>query len=194
MITDTSLIYKNESIYGRSATVEQGVTSFYKIGRLDKDAIKHSQIYKYDFLRAETQDYILGKLSELLKRKTIVGTGQNGVEYKIITIVLDLPKEILRFIQSFDFTKCPPKLIIVNTTENMISLEDSVIVAFLNLIGFDILFFIPTGYDNVGKYFSNQIMEEHIIGNYLYDIVIPDFNRLKAEKEKKKSFFSRFFG
>ena len=88
----------------------------------------------------------------------------------------------------------PAKAIIVNTTENMISLEDSVIVAFLNLIGFDILFFIPTGYDNVGKYFSNQIMEEHIIGNYLYDIVIPDFNRLKAEKEKKKSFFSRFFG
>ena len=194
LITDTSLIYKNESIYGRNATVASGVPSFYKNGRLDKDAIKHSQIYKYDFLRAETQDYILGKLSELLKRKTIVGTGQNGVEYKIITIVLDLPKEILRFIQSFDFTKCPPKLIIVNTTENMISLEDSVIVAFLNLIGFDILFFIPTGYDNVGKYFSNQIMEEHIIGNYLYDIVIPDFNRLKAEKEKKKSFFSRFFG
>ena len=194
LITDTSLIYKNESIYGRNATVASGVPSFYKNGRLDKDAIKHSQIYKYDFLRAETQDYILGKLSELLKRKTIVGTGQNGVEYKIITIVLDLPKEILRFIQSFDFTKCPPKLIIVNTTENMISLEDSVIVAFLNLIGFDILFFIPTGYDNVGKYFSNHIMEEHIIGNYLYDIAIPDFNRLKAAKEKKKSFFSRLFG
>ena len=56
------------------------------------------------------------------------------------------------------------------------------------------MFFIPTGYDNVGKYFSNQIMEEHIIGNYLYDIAIPDFNRLKAGKEKKKSFFSRFFG
>ena len=60
-------------------------------------------------LRAETQDYILDNWSELLKSKVIVGTGQNGVEYKIITIVLDLPKEILRFIQSFDFTKCPPK-------------------------------------------------------------------------------------
>ena len=161
---------------------------------MDKDAIKHSQIYKYDFLRAETQDYILGKLSELLKRKTIVGTGQNGVEYKIITIVLDLPKEILRFIQSFDFTKCPPKLIIVNTTESIISLEDSIIAAFLNLIGCDILFFVPTGYDNTGKYFNNQIMEEHIIGNYLYDVAIPDFSRLKSGKDKKKSFFARFFG
>ena len=37
-------------------------------------------------------------------------------------------------------------------------------------------------------------MEEHIIGNYLYDIAIPDFNRLRSVKEKKKSFFSRLFG
>ena len=194
LITDTTLIYKNESIYGRNCTVAAGVPSFFKNGRLDREGIKHSQIYKYDYLRAETQDYILDKLSELLRRKTIAGTGQNGTEYKIITIVLDLPKEILRFIQSFDFTKCPPKLIIVNTTETVISLEDSIIVAFLNLIGFDIVFFIPTGYDNVNKYFNNQIMEEHIIGNYLYDIAIPDFNRLRSVKEKKKSFFSRLFG
>ena len=194
LLTDTTLIYKNENIYDRNCTVAAGVPSFFKNGRLDREGIKHSQIYKYDYLRAETQDYILDKLSELLRRKTIAGTGQNGTEYKIITIVLDLPKEILRFIQSFDFTKCPPKLIIVNTTESVISLEDSIIVAFLNLIGFDIVFFIPTGYDNVNKYFNNQIMEEHIIGNYLYDIAIPDFNRLRSVKEKKKSFFSRLFG
>jgi hypothetical protein len=194
LLTDTTLIYKNENIYDRNCTVAAGVPSFFKNGRLDREGIKHSQIYKYDYLRAETQDYILDKLSELLRRKTITGTGQNGTEYKIITIVLDLPKEILRFIQSFDFTKCPPKLIIVNTTETVISLEDSIIVAFLNLIGFDIVFFIPTGYDNVNKYFNNQIMEEHIIGNYLYDIAIPDFNRLRSVKEKKKSFFSRLFG
>ena len=194
LLTDTTLIYKNENIYDRNCTVAAGVPSFFKNGRLDREGIKHSQIYKYDYLRAETQDYILDKLSELLRRKTIAGTGQNGTEYKIITIVLDLPKEILRFIQSFDFTKCPPKLIIVNTTETVISLEDSIIVAFLNLIGFDIVFFIPTGYDNVNKYFNNQIMEEHIIGNYLYDIAVPDFNRLRSVKEKKKSFFSRLFG
>ena len=194
LMTDTTLIYKNENIYDRNCTVAAGVPSFFKNGRLDREGIKHSQIYKYDYLRAETQEYILDKLSELLRRKTIAGTGQNGTEYKIITIVLDLPKEILRFIQSFDFTKCPPKLIIVNTTETVISLEDSIIVAFLNLIGFDIVFFIPTGYDNVSKYYNSQIMEEHIIGNYLYDIAIPDFNRLRSVKEKKKSFFSRLFG
>ena len=194
LLTDTTLLYKNENIYKGNVSVAAGVTSFYKNNRLDKEAVKKWDGFKYDYLRAETQDYILDKLSELLKSRVIVGTGQNGVEYKIITIVLDLPKEILRFIQSFDFTKCPPKLIIVNTTESIISLEDSIIVAFLNLIGFDILFFVPTGYDNTGKYFNNQIVKEHIIGNYLYDVAIPDFSRLKAGNNKKKSFFARLFG
>ena len=194
LITDTSLLYKNENIWKGNIAVGSRAASFYKNGKLDRNAIKHSDTYKYGYLRGETQDYILDKLEDLIRRKLIKGTGENGTEYKIITRILDLPKEILRFIQSFDFTKCPPKLIILNTMENILSLEDSIIVAFLHLIGFDILFFIPTGYDNVGKYFREQIIEEHIIGNYLYDVTIPDFDRLRPEKKKKKSFFSRFFG
>ena len=34
----------------------------------------------------------------------------------------------------------------INTGETMISLQDSILVTFLNLAGFDILFFVPTGY------------------------------------------------
>ena len=193
LITENALLYKNENIWKGNITVGSRAASFYKNGKLDRNRIKHSDAYKYDYLRGETQDYILDKLEDLIRRKLIKGTGENGAEYKIITRILDLPKEILRFIQSFDFTKCPPKLIILNTMESVLSLEDSIIVAFLHLVGFDTLFFIPTGYDNVGKYFKEQIIEEHIIGSYLYDVAIPDFDRLKPEK-KKKSFFSRLFG
>ena len=64
----------------------------------------------------------------------------------MIAQILDLPKEILRLIQKFDFTKKNPKLIYINTGETMISLQDSILVTFLNLAGFDILFFVPTGY------------------------------------------------
>ena len=60
----------------------------------------------------------------------------------MIAQILDLPKEILRLIQKFDFTKKNPKLIYINTGETMISLQDSILVTFLNLAGFDILFFV----------------------------------------------------
>ena len=67
LLTDTTLLYKNENIYKGNASVAAGVTSFYKNNRLDKEAIKKWDGFKYDYLRAETQDYILDKLSELLK-------------------------------------------------------------------------------------------------------------------------------
>ena len=45
-----------------------------------------------------------------------------------------------------------------------LSLEDTITVAFVHLIGFDILFFVPTGYQCVERYFNQNIMEEHKLG------------------------------
>ena len=41
LLTDTTLIYKNENIYDRNCTVAAGVPSFFKNGRLDREGIKH---------------------------------------------------------------------------------------------------------------------------------------------------------
>ncbi len=47
-------------------------------------------------------------------------------------------------------------------------------MAFLNLAGFDIVFFVPSGYQNVENYFNKKVMEEHQIGEYVYDLTVPD--------------------
>ena len=100
--------------------------------------------------------------------------------------------DVVRLIQKFDFTKTNPKLIYINTTERMITLEDSILIAFLNLVGFDILFFIPTGYQNVEKYFNRMIMEEHQIGEYKYDVKIAD--SMLVPQGTKRSFVDVLFG
>ena len=89
-------------------------------------------------------------------------------------------------IQKFDFTKKNPKLIYINTSEKVISIEDSMMIAFLNLIGFDILFFVPTGYQNVEKYFTKDIMEEHQIGEYKYDLQIPNLKGPSSNHTRPK--------
>lgn len=104
----------------------------------------------------------------------IKGTFENGTEYAIVATVLNMPKEIVRLIQKFDFTKKNPKLIYFNTGEKIISLEDSILAAFLNLAGFDVVFFVPTGYQNIEKYFNRKLMEEHQIGEYVYDLQVPN--------------------
>ena len=106
-----------------------------------------------------------------------------------------MPKEILRLIQKFDFTKKNPKLVYINSGEKGISLEDSILIAFLNLLGFDIVFFVPTGYQTVEKHFNKLNLEEHQIGEYKYDLKIPSITRCDNEfspRSWKEKIFGRF--
>lgn len=155
--------------------VKPYVTEFLKNGKLQRNKIKNHKAYQYSVLRDEIQDYMLDKLQMLLDQKSIKGTYVNGTEYTIVATALDLNKELIRQIQKFDFTKKNPKLIYINTTEKMISLEDSIIAAYVSLIGFDVVFFIPTGYQTVENHFNRETMEEHQIGEYVYDLQPPDF-------------------
>lgn len=168
-------------------------TEFYKNRRLQKAHIKQHPQFPYAHLREEMQDHILDKLQQLIEQKLIRGTFENGTEYLIVATVLNLPKEIVRMLQSFDFTKKNPKLIYIHPGEQAISLQDAIVTTFLHLVGFDIVFFIPTGYQSMEKYLNQPVMDEHIIGDYLYDLSIPDFQRLSPPKQRKQSWHEKFF-
>lgn len=156
--------------------VKPHAVEFFKKGKLRRDVIKSHAVYRYGFLREEIQDHILDKLQLLIDQKIIAGTFENGTEYTIIATALNLNTELLRMIQGFDFTRKNPKLIYIHTTEGQISREDTILIAFLHLVGFDVVFFVPTGYRSVEKYFAKQLFEEHQIGEYIYDLRVPDLD------------------
>lgn len=181
MVEDTLVIQNVPYIKPTDSNpVKAHAAEFFKNGRLQRKKIQEHSCYLYGFLREEIQEHILDKLQLLIEQKIIKGTFENGTEYTIISTVLNLNKDIIRMIQKFDFTKKNPKLIYINTTEEMISLEDSIFTAFLNLVGFDIIFFVPTGYQSVERFFNRQIMEEHQIGEYVYDLHTPDFGTVST--------------
>lgn len=181
LITQDTFVIKNAPFISSAERnpIKGYAVGFWKNGRLQREKIKAHSCYTYQFLREEMQNHMLDKLQMLIDQKLICGTFENGTEYTIIATVLNLKKEILRLIQKFDFTKKNPKLVFVLTTENLISLEDSIIAAFLSLIGFDIVFFVPTGYQCIEKFFQKRMIEEYQIGEYIYDLTIPDFNKLQ---------------
>ena len=156
---------------------------FLRNGRLQKEKIRGHMAYPYGVLREDTQEYLLEKLQLLIDQRIIRGTFENGTEYTIVSTVLNLETDILRMIQKFDFTKKNPKLVYVITGETFLSLEDTITVAFLHLIGFDILFFVPTGYQCVERYFNQNIMEEHQLGEYMYDLSVPNLDGRPAVKK-----------
>lgn len=183
LVTEDTFVIKKAPFIDQTAPnpVRAYAAEFYKNGRLQKAKIKGHPGYPYGFLREEIQDHMLEKLQLLLEQKTVRGMFENGTEYTVIAAVLNLPKEIVRLIQKFDFTKKNPKLIYIHTTEEVISLEDTVLTAYLNLVGFDVVFFVPTGYQNIERHFNRKVMEEHQIGEYVYDLQVPDLSRLPSQ-------------
>ena len=178
MTPETVVVDKVPNILSTDANpIKEYATEFFKNGRLHRDKIKKSRAYRYGFLRDEMQDYILDKLEFLIAQKYIKGTFENGTEYTIVSVALNLPKEVTRLLQAFDFTKKNPKLLYINTSDELISLEDSIYLTFLHLLGFDVALFVPTGY-NMEKYFNLKLMEEHQLGDYIYDIQIPDWESI----------------
>lgn len=169
-------------------------TSFLQHGRLLKNKIKSHKNYSYTILRPEMQEFLLDKLQALLDRKNIAGIFQNGVEYTMIATVLHLPKAILRMIQKFDFTRKNPKLVFLITNENTLSLEDTILAAFLNLAGFDLLFFVPTGYQCIERYFTQPFANVHQLGEYCYDLSVPDFRSVRESGFPSIKSIKRLFG
>ena len=168
-------------------------TEFFRNGQLQRRRIKEHPAYQYGMLREAMQDHILDKLQFLIDQKFIKGTFENGTEYTIVATILNMEKPIVREIQKFDFTKKNPKIIFLMTGENSLSLEDTILCAFLDLIGFDIIFFVPTGYQVVEKYFAREMIEEHQVGEFMYDLHVPDLNSIviKTRTRLRDKIFKR---
>ena len=113
LITEDTVVVKSAPCIEPTASgpMKAFAVEFYKNGKLLRNKIKNHPRYPYHLLREEMQEFILDKLQLLIERKLIKGIGENGTEYTVIAQILDLPKEILRLIQKFDFTKKNPKLL-----------------------------------------------------------------------------------
>lgn len=183
---DTLLVKKIPHILPSAINpIKPYATNFFRNGKVQKKEIRRHECYQYSILRESMQEHLLDKLQMLIDSRIIKGTLENGIEYLIVATVLNLEKDIVRLIQKFDFTKKNPKLIFVMTGENVLSLEDTILTAFLSLVGFDIVFYVPTGYQCIEKFFAKQLVEEHQAGEFLYDMQIPDFNKISSNTRRK---------
>lgn len=163
---------------------------FIKNRKLQRQALKNSPAYPYGLLRPEMQDFILDKVQALLDAGLIRGTFSQGMEYKILSTAMSLPKDIVRILQKADFTKTVPKIAVVSTGEAQCSLEDAIFLALMHLCCFDVVLFVPTGYQIVEQYYAEPLFDEHQAGEYLYDLQPPYLGGTASANE---GIFTRFF-
>lgn len=190
LITENTYIVKGAPFIQQTDMnpVKKYAVEFFKNGKVLLDKIKNHKVYQYNYLREEVQNYILEKIQVLIDSKIIDGTYEDGSEYLIISTILNINKQIIRLIQNLDFTGKVPKIIFIDTDESVYSKEDVIVAAFLNLVGFDVLFFVPTGYRNIEQHLKDMLTEEFQSGEFIYDLQIPN---LGSPKNKHSSFFER---
>ncbi len=176
--------------------IKVSATSFLRAGQLLREKIKTHHGYRYGILKDEIQEYIFDKIQLMLNERIIKGTFQNGTEYNVISTALNMPRDVLRLIQQFEFMKKNPKIVYVSAGEKIPSQEDAIMTAFLSYMGFDIIFFVPTGYQAVENYFSKNIVDEHPVGDFIYDMKVPNL-RVKSSSlinSIKQSIRQKIFG
>lgn len=166
------------------------LVQFIKNRKLQREALQANAQYPYRLLRPEVQNFLLDKVQALLDSGLIRGTFSQGMEYKILSVAMRLPKEIVRIIQKTDFTKDIPKIAVVATGEAACSLEDSILLALLHLACFDVVLFVPTGYQIIESYYTQPLFAEHQAGDYFYDLQPPYLGGANAGSE---SIFTRLF-
>ena len=165
--------------------------AFLHDGRIDPRAIKASRLYRYGYLPEDTQNYILEKIQALMDYDLIVNGGPN-VSPVMLSVLMNLDKELLRLLQSFDFTRTIPKLLIVDVTETMFTLEECILLAFLNLVGFDIVIYTPTGYRNLETHIRPDSFNTLTVGEFYYDLAVPDLRTRRPAG--KTGWLDRLFG
>lgn len=195
LMTEETVVYRS---YPRITTMSDNpfisdASWLIQNGRLLKDKIKTHDAYAYGLLKESVQDYILDKIQLLISSNLIKNDGNDILQNRILAVLLNLDKILVRLIQNFDFTKKNPKLIGISTGDTVLSKEDAIVLAFLNIVGFDIALFVPTGYQCVEQYYTRPLLDEHQIGEYMYDLLIPDFDRVSTTPRKtlKDIFFRR---
>ncbi|MBQ6325891.1 MAG: hypothetical protein IJI26_07500 [Clostridia bacterium] len=153
-----------------------------KNGHIDRRVLRQDRRYPFALLREELQDHLFDKLQLMLDRRLVEGTFVNGTEYTVLATALGMGKELLRRLQAFDFTRKNPKVVCVDAKEGGATLQDAILLTLLNLVGFDVALFAPTGYRTVERFLADNLPVEHQIGEYIYDLTPPELDAMPQAK------------
>ncbi len=131
-------------------------------GSFNLEKVKQLKEYRFHYLKTAVQNLILNKLNELVLTEDFF-TFHLSQEFKtkILYTILSLNKKYLDLIQRFDYPYGLPKLVIYDRDERTFTKEDLIIIAFLHFIGFDIVIFTPTGYNNIENGINQSYYDIH---------------------------------
>ena len=147
------------------------------------DKIKSCSFYTLNRYKPEVQNLILNKINECLLDDTLFKVNLGKEErLEFIMLILHLHKNIIRFIDNFDYPNQVPKLVFFLEREDIIRDEMLYIAGFLSKVGFDIVIFDPSGMFNLGTVLNDAMVNTVRLDKVNYTRVYDDVLKSPTNK------------
>jgi len=156
-------------------------------GIFDLENIKHLNNYPFGYLKTSSQNLILSKINEIIGSDDLFNFQiTTELKFKILNTIFNIEEKYLNLIQKFDYPFQTPKIVLFHNNKTLFSQEDAIILAFLHLIGFDIVIFTPTGYNNLEKHINDLYFDTHRLADVKYNLQLPKKIAPNVNKHKRK--------
>lgn len=156
-------------------------------GEIDIEKIKKLSFYTLSKYNKDLQNFMLKKLVELLKLNRLFNKELDDyIKLRAFITIMSLRDEVIELIDGFDFTANIPKIIFYAENINEVAEVIQYAMAYLHIIGFDIIIFNPSNRCSVNEFLSPSIMNNIRLDKTELNL---DYGKLIT---MKKSIFSRF--
>ena len=182
----TKVTYTNQELFSCAYFLD-------KNGLIIKENIVQSKLYKFSYLKSSLQQHIFSKINELFMSKCFIREIDEKFKLKILMTILTLDAKVLYLLETFDFASEIPKSLIYHNKPDQFSDEDAIVLAFLNIIGMDIVVFTPTNYNNLENHFKPDLFDTFQLNEVYLHLEIPDLSHIDFQNGNKRSLFSKIF-
>lgn len=151
-------------------------------GRLEEDKLLGSSLFsQFSHIKLTAQKEFVRKLNILINAPNIFNwTWTNSKRINILQKILSLKTpDIADLLHKFDYYSYIPKFIFFNSGKlhEDYALDLGIVASFMNLLGFDVLIFNPTGYADVEKTASPEQLTVHILDEFNTDCYLKTEQR-----------------
>lgn len=182
----TKICYTKQELYQADFLLnEKGIFA--------EEKVLNSKHFRFGYLKAPLQRFLIQKINELLGSGMFVNDVDEKFKLKILMTILTMDDSLIRLIEVFDFPQMIPKLVIYDNKKEPFCEDDAILLAFLNLIGLDIVIFTPTNYQNIEQHLHSSHLDLHQLPLVKYDLTLPPLSSVTENTEHKPGLLSRFF-
>lgn len=186
-------IYYNRIPFFKPPVGNDNFSAFVSNGVINADALKNSKFNRYQFLNDDIQKLLFAKLQEVVE-SDFLDIPKPDIYNLVIKTGLSMDTRIINLIQNFDFTKDIPKIVIVSSGKHTFSPFECILLVLLNLLGFDIIVYTPTGYKNLETFIKPNTFETYTMNTFKTEFTPPNLRIPKEIPREKSSFLGRIFG